>query len=30
LWEQEFGNSIMDETNLIQKGGNYVGTPGRN
>jgi glucose/arabinose dehydrogenase len=23
LWEQEFGNSIMDETNLIQKGGNY-------
>jgi len=27
LWEQEFGNSIMDETNLIQKGGNY-GWPG--
>jgi glucose/arabinose dehydrogenase len=23
LWQQEFGNSIMDETNLIQKGGNY-------
>jgi glucose/arabinose dehydrogenase len=23
LWEQEFGNSIMDELNLIQKGGNY-------
>jgi glucose/arabinose dehydrogenase len=23
LWEQEFGNSIMDETNLIRKGGNY-------
>jgi glucose/arabinose dehydrogenase len=23
LWEQEFGNSIMDEINLIQKGGNY-------
>jgi glucose/arabinose dehydrogenase len=23
LWEQEFGNSIMDETNLIEKGGNY-------
>jgi len=23
LWEQEFGNSIMDETNLIQRGGNY-------
>jgi glucose/arabinose dehydrogenase len=23
LWEQEFGNDIMDETNLIQKGGNY-------
>ena len=23
LWEQEFGNSTMDETNLIQKGGNY-------
>ena len=27
LWEQEFGNSIMDETNLIVKGGNY-GWPG--
>ena len=27
LWEQEFGNSIMDETNLITKGGNY-GWPG--
>lgn len=23
LWEQEFGNSVMDETNLIQRGGNY-------
>ncbi|MEZ0391083.1 MAG: PQQ-dependent sugar dehydrogenase [Pseudobdellovibrionaceae bacterium] len=23
LWEQEFGNTIMDETNLIQRGGNY-------
>ena len=23
LWEQEFGNSLLDETNLIQKGGNY-------
>jgi glucose/arabinose dehydrogenase len=23
LWEQEFGNNAMDETNLIQKGGNY-------
>ncbi|OXM63990.1 hypothetical protein CF165_26905 [Amycolatopsis vastitatis] len=23
LWEQEFGNSIMDETGLITKGGNY-------
>ncbi len=23
LWEQEFGNSIMDETNMITKGGNY-------
>jgi glucose/arabinose dehydrogenase len=23
LWEQEFGNSALDETNLIQKGGNY-------
>ncbi|WP_437683427.1 lectin [Sorangium sp. So ce131] len=23
LWEQEFGNSRMDETNLIQRGGNY-------
>jgi len=27
LWEQEFGNSIMDELNVIQKGGNY-GWPG--
>ena len=27
LWEQEFGDSTMDETNLIQKGGNY-GWPG--
>ena len=23
LWEAEFGNTIMDEVNLIQKGGNY-------
>jgi glucose/arabinose dehydrogenase len=23
LWEQEFGNNLMDETNLITKGGNY-------
>lgn len=23
LWEQEFGNGIMDETNLIVKGGDY-------
>ena len=23
LWEQEFGNNTMDETNLIVKGGNY-------
>ncbi|WP_405600423.1 PQQ-dependent sugar dehydrogenase [Streptomyces sp. NBC_01410] len=23
LWQAEFGNSIMDEVNLIQKGGNY-------
>jgi glucose/arabinose dehydrogenase len=23
LWEQEFGNSVMDETNLVVKGGNY-------
>jgi glucose/arabinose dehydrogenase len=23
LWEQEFGNSLLDETNLIVKGGNY-------
>ncbi|MDO9352697.1 MAG: PQQ-dependent sugar dehydrogenase, partial [Solirubrobacteraceae bacterium] len=23
LWEQEFGNFFMDETNLIEKGGNY-------
>lgn len=22
LWEQEFGNSVMDETNLIVRGGN--------
>lgn len=34
LWEQEFGNSIMDETNLIVRGGNYgwpacEGTAGR-
>ena len=34
LWEQEFGNSAMDETNLIVKGGNYgwpacEGTSGR-
>ncbi len=27
LWEQEFGNSVMDETNLIVKGGNF-GWPG--
>jgi glucose/arabinose dehydrogenase len=27
LWEQEFGDSKLDETNLIQKGGNY-GWPG--
>ncbi len=27
LWEQEFGNNVMDETNLIVKGGNY-GWPG--
>jgi glucose/arabinose dehydrogenase len=27
LWEQEFGNFFMDETNLIEKGGNY-GWPG--
>ncbi len=27
LWEQEFGDSTMDETNLIVKGGNY-GWPG--
>jgi len=27
LWEQEFGNNVMDETNLITKGGNY-GWPG--
>ncbi|SEQ58730.1 PQQ-dependent sugar dehydrogenase [Microlunatus flavus] len=34
LWEQEFGNSAMDETNLVVKGGNYgwprcEGTVGR-
>jgi glucose/arabinose dehydrogenase len=23
LWEQEFGNSVMDETNLVVRGGNY-------
>ncbi|GIF99559.1 PQQ-dependent sugar dehydrogenase [Catellatospora citrea] len=23
LWEQEFGNTVMDETNLIERGGNY-------
>ncbi|RYY73443.1 MAG: glucose dehydrogenase [Gammaproteobacteria bacterium] len=23
LWLQEFGNSVLDETNLIEKGGNY-------
>lgn len=23
LWQAEFGNSIMDEVNLIQRGGNY-------
>lgn len=23
LWEQEFGNAVLDETNLITKGGNY-------
>ena len=23
LWEQEFGDSTQDETNLVQKGGNY-------
>jgi glucose/arabinose dehydrogenase len=23
LWQQEFGNSELDETNLIEKGGNY-------
>ena len=23
LWEQEFGNSIVDETNLVTRGGNY-------
>jgi glucose/arabinose dehydrogenase len=23
LWQAEFGNSVMDEVNLIQKGGNY-------
>jgi glucose/arabinose dehydrogenase len=23
LWEQEFGNNMMDETNLVVRGGNY-------
>jgi glucose/arabinose dehydrogenase len=23
LWQQEFGNSVMDETNLVTRGGNY-------
>ncbi|GAB7036948.1 MULTISPECIES: PQQ-dependent sugar dehydrogenase [Catenuloplanes] len=23
LWEQEFGNNVMDETNLVVRGGNY-------
>ena len=23
LWSQEFGNSVLDETNLLEKGGNY-------
>jgi glucose/arabinose dehydrogenase len=23
LWEQEFGNALMDETNLVVRGGNY-------
>jgi glucose/arabinose dehydrogenase len=23
LWQQEFGNSVSDETNLLEKGGNY-------
>lgn len=23
LWQQEFGNSVMDETNLVRRGGNY-------
>ncbi|WP_230684758.1 PQQ-dependent sugar dehydrogenase [Cellulomonas sp. JZ18] len=23
LWQQEFGNSVMDETNLVVRGGNY-------
>ncbi|GIF06991.1 PQQ-dependent sugar dehydrogenase [Actinoplanes siamensis] len=23
LWEQEFGNNVMDETNIVVKGGNY-------
>ena len=27
LWEQELGNSVMDETNLVVRGGNY-GWPG--
>lgn len=27
LWQQEFGNNVMDETNIVVKGGNY-GWPG--
>jgi glucose/arabinose dehydrogenase len=23
LWQQEFGNTVMDETNIVVKGGNY-------
>jgi glucose/arabinose dehydrogenase len=23
LWQQEFGNSVMDETNIVVRGGNY-------
>ena len=23
LWEQEFGNNVMDETNIVVRGGNY-------
>ncbi|MEV4277924.1 PQQ-dependent sugar dehydrogenase [Actinoplanes xinjiangensis] len=23
LWQQEFGNNVMDETNIVVKGGNY-------